>query len=166
MEFFSEDTVGAFYDLLEPCKQVEQHPVWHPEGDVYIHSFQVLHHALRETNDTDLILAAWLHDVGKQIHPLGHDKESVVLLEGLVSVKTEWLVGQHMRVSDLILGRMKRRQKVLALLNHPWLPELIALHRWDTMGRNANTIHYVPCGVLREKLNFKADLHFKKERKA
>ena len=58
-------------NLLEKCRGIEQHPVWHPEGDVFNHSLQTVKCAFRESDDIDLIVAAMLHDVGKQISKWG-----------------------------------------------------------------------------------------------
>jgi HD superfamily phosphodiesterase len=72
---YTEEYIQSLYDLLEPCKEVMGHPEYHPEGTVWTHSFQTLRLALKETDDTDLILAAFMHDVGKQLNKLGHEYE-------------------------------------------------------------------------------------------
>ena len=48
-------------DMLEKCESVEQNLNHHPEGNVLNHSLQVFKHAIRESNDFELILAALLH---------------------------------------------------------------------------------------------------------
>jgi len=113
-----------------------QLPEHHPEGDVFDHTLQVLQWAFRESFDTDLILAAMLHDAGKAVIFKGHAKEGAEMLDDLLSAKTRWLIEQHMRVWHLLLGEMRRLGKVRELVEHPWLPDLILLARWDKMGRN------------------------------
>lgn len=126
------------FNILESCQGVQQMAIHHPEGDVFVHSLQALRWAFRETIDIDLILAAMLHDVGKVENSKGHEKISVKMLEDYCSPKTLWLIENHMRVWYLIKGEMKRYAKVQELINHPWLPELVHLARWDKLGRNPN----------------------------
>lgn len=135
---FTKISSSAFlFNTLEKCRGVKQHTTWHPEGDVFNHSLQTLKWALRESDDIDLVVAAMLHDVGKQISKLGHEKYSVDLLKDHVSPKTLWLVGNHMRFWDYISGDMKKLSKVNKIANHEWCPDLAKLCRWDKMGRKA-----------------------------
>lgn len=148
-----------FY-ALTACRGVEQSPQHHPEGDVLTHSLQVARYAFRESIDTDLILAALLHDIGKHINARGHDRLGAEFVRAHVSAKTEWLIEQHMRVWYLILGQMRRHQKIRDLLDHPWLPELIHLARWDKMGRNpAARVQYDEDDIM-ARLNACAEKRF------
>ena len=135
---FDEKFMNPLFKILENCKGIEQQENHHPEGDVFGHSLQVLRWAFRESIDTDLILAAMLHDVGKMENSLGHEKIAVEMLNGLVSVKTLWLIEHHMRFWTLILGEMKKLSKIKELSGHPWVPELVLLARWDKKGRKPN----------------------------
>jgi predicted HD phosphohydrolase len=85
--------------------------------------------ALKETDDIDLILAAMLHDIGKAVNTLEHDKIAIEMLKDYASVKTLFLIENHLRIRLLLNGDMKRLSKVQFLINHPWLPELILLAR-------------------------------------
>jgi len=125
-------------NIVETCKDVKQDEKYHPEGDVLTHLLQTFNTAYKESKDYDLVLSALLHDVGKQITRLRHDKESVKLIEGFVSEKTLWLVKHHMRIWSFISGEMKRYQKVQDYYNHKWFKELIMLARWDKMSINPN----------------------------
>jgi predicted HD phosphohydrolase len=138
IDLFDETTMEPLFYFLERCESVEQMLNHHPEGNVFNHSLQVLQHAFRETTDVDLILAAMLHDVGKYESSKGHEQKAVVLLNNLVSKKTLWLIEQHMRIWELILGKMKRKMKVQYLIDHPYLKDLLLLARWDKMGRVPN----------------------------
>lgn len=129
--------VSPLLNILESCKEVTQHPIWHPEGDVFNHSLQTLRCAFRETDDIHLIIAAMLHDAGKQISKLGHEKYSVDLLKDHASPKTLWLIGNHMRFWNYALGDMKKLSKVNELSGHEWFPDLVKLCRWDRMSRKA-----------------------------
>lgn len=129
------EAMQPLFQCLENCRGVEQNPEHHPEGDVFSHSIQVLNLALRESDDLDLFFAAMLHDIGKQVHTLGHEKYSCDMLAGKISEKTEWLISQHIRIKWFLSGEMKDKKKIHYLYNHQWFPELILLTRWDTMGR-------------------------------
>ena len=133
---------------------------YHPEGTVFEHSLQVLYKAFRETNDTDLIIAAMLHDVGKAVESNGHEQAAIEMLDEYLSAKTKWLIEQHMRIWTLIKGEMKKLSKVRELIEHPFLPELILLARWDHMGRNPNKkIEYDKEDII-NRLNKCANKHF------
>ena len=141
MKFYNFTKISSsapLLNMLEKFRGVEQHPTWHPEGDVFNHSLQTLRCALRESNDIHLIVAAMLHDVGKQISKLGHEKYSVDLLEDHVSPKTLWLVGNHMRFWNYVMGDMKKLGKVNEMAQHKWFHDLVKVCRWDRMGRQAD----------------------------
>ena len=125
-------------DIVENCRDVTQQEIYHPEGNVLNHLLQTFKWACRESNDYDLRLAALLHDVGKQVTRLGHNHESVKLIEGFVSKKTLWLVDQHMRVWTFLTGEMKKLKKTQTFFNHIWFKDLTFLARWDSLGRNKN----------------------------
>ena len=136
--FYNLDKIEDMHPLfqaLENCRGVTQMDIHHPEGDVFVHSVQVLRKALRESTDIDLIFAAMLHDIGKSVNSLGHEQITCKMLNGFISPKTEWLILNHMRIWNFILGEMKKRSKVMELYEHEWLPDLIMLARWDKMGR-------------------------------
>ena len=135
---FDEKFMEPLFNHLELCQGVYQMEKHHPEGDVFNHSLQVLYHAFRETIDTDLILASMMHDIGKRENSLGHEKIAVEWLSDFLSVKSLWLIENHMRIWFYILGDMKKLSKAKELSEHPWLPELIQLARFDKLGRNPN----------------------------
>jgi hypothetical protein len=160
---YTEEYIETLYELLAPCARIIGHPEYHPEGSVWVHSFQVLKLALHESDDTDLILAAFMHDVGKQLNKLGHEHEGAMMVKPYFSEKGVWLVKEHMRFWAMMKGEMKKNSKVRAMLEHPWLPSLIALARWDSMGRRKGFEWYIdPCDLV-DQLNRKAMKHFKEK---
>lgn len=136
--FIKIEEFDPLFRTLEKCRGVEQMEEHHPEGDVFIHSLQVLKWAFRESNDIDLIIAAMLHDVGKQIGSRGHEQYAVKMLKGFISPKTAWLIENHMRFWYFILGDMKKLSKVKELGSHVWFKDLAILARWDKLGRKKN----------------------------
>jgi len=138
-----DDEIQVMFELLRRLIPVVQTPKYHPEGTVFNHSIQTFMVANREAWGVDALLAALLHDVGKSIISHGHEKEARPLLDGYVSQKTQWLIENHVRIWYLLKGEMKKKSYVMDLINHPWLPELIMLGRWDKMGRNPNIKHTV-----------------------
>jgi len=160
IQTFTPEIMEPFFWILEQNKGIEQHPIYHPEGDVFVHSLQAVYIAFRETYDTDLILAALLHDVGKAANKLRHDKIAIDLLGCHCSPKTLWLIENHMRVWYLLLGEMRKLSKVKELIEHPWLPELIHLARIDKMARNPNkVVQYNQTDII-DRLNRCVEKHF------
>ena len=137
MFLLNEEWFNPIWELLESCKGVEQHPIFHPEGDVFNHSIQVFAKAQREVDNFDILLACLLHDVGKRVIGHGHEKESVKLVASLhcASNKVLWLVEHHMRFWDWVSGEMNGWKKSKYLSEHPWLGELACVCRFDGMGR-------------------------------
>jgi len=163
MIYFDEGTMNPLFEILEKCKGVKQSEKYHPEGDVWIHSMQVFKLACRESNDVDLILAALLHDVGKAVDRLEHTKKTLDLVDEQVSMKTLWLIKNHMRIWAYIHGEMKKWKKCKDLVEHPWLPELIQLARWDNMGRVVNYNPNYSREDIIDKLNKAVRDHWREE---
>ena len=162
MNFFDENNTKKIFELLEQCQGVSQMEVHHPEGDVFEHSLQVLKWAFRETDDIDLILAAMLHDIGKVEDFRCHEQIAVEKLKNHATVKTLWLVEHHMRIWHYLLGEMRRLSKCRYFADHPWLPELVQLARWDKLGRSKTIrINYDKEKII-ERLNLKIEKHFGK----
>jgi len=160
MIVFDLEIMEPLFWVLEETKGVIQMEIHHPEGDVFTHSLQVLQAAFRETIDTDLILAAMLHDVGKTGNSHRHAKIALDLLDCHCSPKTLWLIKQHMRIWDLLLGQMRKKSKIEYLETHPWLSELIMLARWDKIGRNPRCRVVYDKEKIIERLNLCVDKHF------
>lgn len=162
---YTPEHMEPLFEMLERCKGRQQMPEHHPEGDVFVHSVQVMDHAFKESYDTDLILAAMLHDIGKYEETHGHEQKAVEWLTPYCSVKTLWLIENHMRFWYFIDGRMRRLGKCLDLAGHPWLPQLCMLARWDKMGRNPNKqVVYNPATII-DRLNKRAAMRFQEVKK-
>lgn len=135
---YKEETFGHLLDLLEATRGVEAREDFHPEKDVFEHQLQCFKHALRETFDMELIVAALIHDVGKAINHLGHEELGAGLIEQYVSPKVHFLVLNHTRIRYYYEGKIVKLQKAAELAEHPMFRELVMLSRFDKLGRVAN----------------------------
>jgi len=165
----SEEFLSPLLDLVDQMKGVTQEEAYHPEGDVQNHALQVFGFAVRESNDVDLIIAALMHDVGKiitsasndkRIYSHGHDIVGAEMLNGIATVKTIFMVSQHMRIVTYLDGTMRKVGKARGIGNHPWLPCMVALYRWDRMGRNKNRKLTFDRAKVTEKINRAANNNF------
>jgi predicted HD phosphohydrolase len=153
MQKFTTAVMEPLFWILEETTEIIQTNSYHPEGSVLNHSLQAMHHAFKETNDTDLILATMLHDVGKIAKNHGHEKVAIELLFCHCSPKTLWLIKNHMRVWNYILGEMRGHKKEQELVQSPWIIELMQLARFDKMGRNPNKKMVLDRADIIAKLN-------------
>jgi poly(A) polymerase len=144
---------------VDETRGVPQPPMFHPEGDVFVHTALVLDGVRfpegtdRETEE-DLLLSAVLHDVGKP-RTLTRDPD------GRIRFNTHDTVGAAMsetmldrlrlprrtidRVSDLVAQHMKfpslpamRPAKLRAFLGAPDFPLHLALHEADCGGSHGD----------------------------
>ena len=176
---YDEEFMRPLFEILESLQGVshtqkgpEYEKQWHPEGDVFIHTLQVMYHAFKETNDTDVIIAAMVHDFGKIKGSTGHEEYVREMVDDYCSEKTIWLAENHMKVRKFLDGEMRRnKRRVKFLAHHPWLPELVHLSRWDNMGRHPHWVPEYDRDKIIESLNeavssrFTSPLKFKEKQK-
>lgn len=109
-------------DLIGAIQPVQ----FHPEGDAYCHTMQVVDRASDQTNRLEVRYSALVHDLGKGItpkemlpHHYGHDKNGVKLVENLsnrIGVPIAWKkcgklsAQEHMRAG--IFFKMKPAKQV------------------------------------------------------
>lgn len=98
-------------------KCVPQNPKWHPEGNTLKHTILVVRRALEHSkNDTDMIIAALFHDIGKYdthaINPktgqptaYGHEKISAIEVEKYRNA-IEAIGGNVKRIKDIVENHM------------------------------------------------------------
>ncbi len=99
----SMDQLGVWFPELEALIGVEQDPKYHPEGDVWVHTMEVLDRAAsfrEEVGDPyAFMLLALTHDLGKvttttraddgRIHAYGHETEGLPLVEAFLTRLTK-----------------------------------------------------------------------------
>jgi len=114
---FSPQTIKQYINSL---KMIYQRPDYHPEGDVYTHTKTVVNR-IASTKNIDLIIAAYMHDTGKDrthkiikgtiMHP-GHADYSSQLLN-IGSPWRQWvrkLGGKPSTVRYIISNHTKMKE--------------------------------------------------------
>lgn len=150
---YNEQTFGTLLDFLEATRGIKAREDYHPETDVMEHQLQCFHHALRETYDMELVVAALIHDVGKAIDQLGHEEVGAGMIENYVSPKVHFLVENHTRIRYFYEGKIVRLQKAIDIAEHPFFRELVILSRFDKLGRRAHKTTKYSRELILEKLN-------------
>jgi tRNA nucleotidyltransferase (CCA-adding enzyme) len=171
LEFLRETRLLRFFPELDGLVGIVQDPVWHPEGDVWIHTLMVVDEAARLRDgghaDEALMFAALCHDLGKQttttddgrVRSLGHDTEGVRLSEGFLKrlrasnelvAAVEALVQHHLAPTHLVEGGAKagayrRLSRKLAGAGVS-METLARLARADHFGRETSKCRTYPAG--------------------
>ncbi len=91
------DALEPWFSELSKLIGLEQDPKYHPEGDVWIHSMQVLDRAAKYRDEVEypyaFLLLALVHDFGKisttqaageRIHAYGHEEKGLPLIESFL----------------------------------------------------------------------------------
>ena len=167
--------LGEYFPELAACVGVPQNPVYHPEGDVFEHTMQVLDCAAglrgRAQWPLGFMVAALAHDLGKavctetqpdgRITSYGHEVKGLPLCERQLRRLTNhaklidyaknmmWL---HMRPNVLAQCRSKKK-KTRQLFDLSVCPEdLILLSRADASGKLDAPYDEANEAFLRERL--------------
>jgi predicted nucleotidyltransferase len=149
------DRFQVYEALLLPLENVKQNPKYHPEGDALYHSLQVFDLARDELPyDEEFLLAALLHDVGKGIDPGDHVMSGLEALEGLITVRTQWLIAHHMDAHMIREGTIGARAKKRLQANESY-EELLLLSECDIGGRQAG----VEAPELEEAIEYLRELN-------
>src|SRR5260370_35856128 len=147
---------------LAPMKGLPQGPPSAPTGDLWEHVLRVLEQLGPEPS-FPLAMAALLHDVGKP-RTVGrtpdkytfyyHEHVGARLADEIAlrlrlsndeRKRIAWLVEKHQILSD---APKMRKSKLKALLIHPGILELLALHRADALAWGRSTEHVDYCELL------------------
>lgn len=115
---------SAITPALQRLSQTAQDPKYHPEGSVWRHALYAVDWAKKiAPENLAVLLAAWLHDVGKaettvenngRIRSLGHAEASVTIAESFLSAQgfppsvithVRPLIAEHMNAGQLYIHR-------------------------------------------------------------
>jgi len=120
--------------LIYKCKDVALNSKTHPELDLFIHLVQCFNMACEETFDTNIILAAALHDIGKCQSVHRHAIIGYEILKDLnfIPTSTLWLVKNHMNLDSFIKGKKHILGKHISAYQ---LSSLTKLYRIDKGSR-------------------------------
>lgn len=133
--------------------QLRERPDYHPEENAAAHIKIVTDRCCMATNNVNLIMAGFFHDIMKakcaKINPKtgwptspGHDTAAERLIRINIRVQqmiesygasvetVAWLVGQHMRIKQIDKMRPFKQKE---LRSHPWFNLLQALNCADDM---------------------------------
>ena len=156
---FEVDPYLEFRRLLMPLEDVKQSPVHHPEGDVLFHLLQVFELA-RDCRpyDEEFLQAALLHDVGKGIDPGDHVAAGLMVLDGLITERTRYLIEHHMEALEYQRGTLPGRlRRELTASEH--FEDLMLLRELDTAGR----VPGAAVGTVDEALDYLRELERENE---
>lgn len=136
---FDERQFEIIFDQILRCQGVEQNTKRHPEVDVFTHLLQCGEIAQQETNNQELILASYLHDIGKIKGRPYHDNIGYRILKnlGFVPKKTLWLVKHHLHIELFIKGKKDNWFKNTSFSD---MGLLLKLYRYDRMSRDPSWI--------------------------
>ena len=179
--------LSVWFPELEALIGIGQNPRFHPEGDVWIHTMQVLNEAaaLRSKAKEPLwfMLSALCHDLGKAVtteekngvlHAYGHEKAGQPLIENFLRRLTnetkliEYVLSMtclHMKPNMLVNGG-SRPKSYMKMYDEAFCPEdLLLLAKADYLGcrgaqdeREAMRAAYAPTeSCLREMLTLYAE---------
>lgn len=154
------DNTGLLHEIVpevERMKGVEQAPVFHPEGDVFVHAMCCLDH-LRDPSP-ELAMAVLLHDAGKpltqtfedRIRFSGHDRVGAeearricrrLKMSRVQTDRIAWLIENHMRMTHVPDMRESKRKR---FVREEAFADLIELCRADALGSHGNLdiIHWI-----------------------
>jgi len=153
------DPYLEFRRLLLPLEEVKQSAVHHPEGDVLFHLLQVFELARdQKPYDEEFLLAALLHDVGKGIDPGDHVAAGLMILDGLITERTRYLIEHHMEALAYQCGTLRGRlRQELRASEH--FEDLMLLRELDTAGRVPGAV----VGTVDEALDYLRELERENE---
>ena len=128
------DQLSPWFAEIGDLSSVEQDPVFHPEGNVFVHSMQVLDRAAgfrdRVSDPYAFMLTALTHDIGKavatetvngRIHSYGHEVLGLPLLEQFL---------------ERLVSRRSVREYVLNMVPLHMRPNVAAFNRSSVKSTN------------------------------
>lgn len=100
----------------------------------YQHSLQTATRALRDGADTELVVAALLHDIGDDLAPYDHAAVAAAVLRPYVRAEVTWIVEQHGLFQSYYYAHHYGKNRNLRdqFRAHKWFDACAAFcERWD-----------------------------------
>jgi len=155
---FDELWLRLPFSIRDACDKCEQHPKYHPEGNVTNHIRLVFEHAEKTyPENVELQLAAIFHDLGKpetfmkrvvnneiKISAYGHEFKATKFLRKYFKLysdistnfkKVEEICLNHMKATQYIRGTLKKPAKRKAFENLKYFDDLIKFAECDKAGK-------------------------------
>ena len=86
------DVLDVHFQEIQNLIGVIQPVLYHPEGDAYNHTMQVIDKMAKKTHESHIIFAGLVHDLGKALTPveerprhIGHEERGVDFVKSLVT---------------------------------------------------------------------------------
>ncbi len=156
-ELMRELGILKYYPELEALIDVPQSPVWHPEGDVWVHTLMCIDKMVTlkigdEKHDLKMMFAILCHDLGKATHTeiteekisaIGHELAGLEPTESFMYRLTDEhdfiksifpLVEHHLAPSIYYRGKAKNKT-IRRLSTKVNIEELVTVARADFLGR-------------------------------
>ena len=88
------------------------------------HSLQAATRALRDAADTELVVAALIHDLGDELAPYNHAEYAAAIIRPYVRPEVAWIVEQHGLFQTYYYAHHSGRDRHGRdkFLGHPWYP--------------------------------------------
>ncbi|MBI4925205.1 MAG: CCA tRNA nucleotidyltransferase [Bdellovibrio sp.] len=153
---------------LEKLKGVEQSPVYHPEGDVWVHALKVMEYTAKQNPVRSTVMAwgALLHDIGKPAAAtrsggknfIGHEADGAKIASKICQRfkmskhDTDLIVSfveDHLKFKDAF---QMRESTLKRFLSQEAFDDLLAIHRADSMASDGNLAFHEFCSSYYKKL--------------
>ncbi len=153
--------LGFILPELEMLKGVEQSPLYHPEGDVWVHTLKVMENLAKQNPLRDPITAwgALLHDVGKPVaarrsegknfigHEVDGSKIAVKICQRLKMSKHETdlilsIIEDHLKFKDVF---QMRESTLKRFVSQEGFEKLLRVHHADSVSSDGNLAFYEFC---------------------
>jgi len=146
-------------DIVAMLNATDQNPEWHPEGNVYIHTYQVFMLAqYMHPNSPHLLVSAIMHDLGKidntaivtqddgseKIRAIGHEYKSLDYIkeywELYKDIEPDFdrvfeVTKNHMKAHYFINGQMSRPFKRKKFEDNKYFSDIMKFSTLDDKGR-------------------------------
>tara|TARA_Y100000034_G_scaffold136409_1_gene212704 strand:+ start:11931 stop:13148 length:1218 start_codon:yes stop_codon:yes gene_type:complete len=164
------DVLDVVFPHIHRLIGVEQNPLYHPEGDCYIHTMLVLDKAREKTTDFKVLYTALVHDLGKGVTPkeilpkhIGHEEGGLPLVKemsdflrvdrrtkefAMAFCKEHLNIHRSMEIRPTKVVRLLRRLRATKVEEESRLRGFLLCSLSDSLGKNRK--EYIQADYLME----------------